>query len=205
MSRPGKRKRNNIAEQFIAHTVRMLESPAYQVMSLSARRVLTRIEIEHAHHGGNDNGRLPVTFDNFVQYGVHRHAIGPATRECEALGFLQVTERGYAGNAEFRAPNKFRLTYLYAGGAQPTDEWARIETLDQAEEIARSARRPVKSIRWKQNPSDGFCQMSVSETITENQKPSVSETITTVMVRKPSLLSISRGRKQGQVRGGGRT
>jgi len=149
MSRSGRRKRNSIDEQFIAHPVRMLESPAYQVMSLSARRVLARVEIEHAHHGGNDNGKLPVTFDDFVRYGVHRHAIGPATRECETLGFLEVTERGYAGNAEFRTPNKFRLTYLFAGGAKPTNEWAPIESIEEAEEIAKKARLPVKSTRRK--------------------------------------------------------
>lgn len=149
MSGGGKRKKNSIAEQFIAHTVRMLKSPAYQVLSLSARRVLTRIEIEHAHHGGNDNGKLPVTYDDFVQYGVHRHAVGPATRECGALGFLEVTQRGHAGNAEFRIPNKFRLTYLYVGRAQPTHDWARIETIEEAEEIAKKARLPVEPTRRK--------------------------------------------------------
>ena len=76
-------------------------------------------------------------------------AIGPAARECEALGFLEITERGYAGNAEFRTPNKFRLTYLHAGGAQPTNEWARIETIEEGEETARKARLPVKSTRRK--------------------------------------------------------
>ena len=55
----------------------MLESPAFRVLSLSARRVLDRIEIELAHHGGQDNGRLPVTYEHFHDYGIHRHAIGP--------------------------------------------------------------------------------------------------------------------------------
>ena len=180
MSRSGRRKRNSIDEQFIAHPVRMLESPAYQVMSLSARRVLARVEIEHAHHGGNDNGKLPVTFDDFVRYGVHRHAIGPATRECETLGFLEVTERGYAGNAEFRTPNKFRLTYLFAGGAKPTNEWAPIESIggrgDREEGSPSGQVHPPE----KQKTSDGFCQISVPETITETRKS---------QCRKPSLQS----------------
>jgi hypothetical protein len=46
----------------------MIKSPAWSVLSLSARRVLDRIEIEHADHGGNDNGRLPVTYDDFERY-----------------------------------------------------------------------------------------------------------------------------------------
>jgi hypothetical protein len=149
MSGGGKRKRNSIAEQFIPYTVRMLESPAYQVLSLSARRVLARIEIEHAHHGGNDNGKLPVTYDDFVHYGVNRHAVGPAIRECGALGFTEITERGYAGNAEFRRPNKFRLTYIHTGRAQPTYEWDRIKSIEEAEAIARQARLRVESTRRK--------------------------------------------------------
>jgi hypothetical protein len=142
MSGGGKRKRNSIAEQFIPYTVRMLESQAYQVLSLSARRVLARIEIEHAHHGGNDNGKLPVTYDDFVHYGVNRHAVGPAIRECGALGFTEITERGYAGNAEFRRPNKFRLTYIHTGRAQPTHEWDRIKSIEEAEAIARQQASP---------------------------------------------------------------
>src|SRR6478752_5794871 len=80
---------------------------------------LDRIEIEHADHGGNDNGRLPVTYDDFECYGIHRHAIAPAIRETVALGFAEITERGRAGNAEFRSPHKFRLTYFHVGRAPP--------------------------------------------------------------------------------------
>ena len=69
-------RKNRIAGQFAARTIAMLESPAFQVLSLAGHRVLARIEIELAHHGGNDNGRLPVTFDHFAEYGMDRHAIG---------------------------------------------------------------------------------------------------------------------------------
>src|SRR5215471_4459427 len=93
-------RKNRIAGQFAARTIEMMESPAFRVLSLSAHRLLARIEIEHAHHGGNDNGSLPVTYEDFVEYGVERHAIAPALRECEALGFIEITERGRAGNAE---------------------------------------------------------------------------------------------------------
>jgi hypothetical protein len=54
-------RRTRIGGQFAACLIEMLESPAYRVLSLSARRVLDRIDIELGHHGGNDNGRLPVT------------------------------------------------------------------------------------------------------------------------------------------------
>ncbi|MFY9900808.1 MAG: hypothetical protein WAK67_23910, partial [Xanthobacteraceae bacterium] len=106
------KRRNSIDGQFAAHTIEMLKSPAWSVLSLSARRVLDRIEIEHADHGGNDNGRLPVTYDDFERYGTHRRAIRRAIWETVALGFAEITERGRAGNAEFRSPHKFRLTYF---------------------------------------------------------------------------------------------
>ena len=69
----------------------MIKSPAWSVLSLSARRVLDRIEIEHADHGGYDNGRLPVTYDDFEHYGIHRHSIAAAIRETVALGFAEIT------------------------------------------------------------------------------------------------------------------
>jgi hypothetical protein len=136
---PGRR-RNKLAEQWAAHRISMLESPAWQVLSLSARRVLDRLEIEHAHHGGRENGRLPVTFEQFCAYGIDRHAIAPAIRECGALGFLEVTEAGRGGNAEFRRPNRFRLTYIQ-GNLPPTDEWREIKTIEAAQALAIDARR----------------------------------------------------------------
>jgi hypothetical protein len=36
----------------------MLESPAFCTLSLTARRILGRLEIEIAHHGGHGNGKL---------------------------------------------------------------------------------------------------------------------------------------------------
>jgi hypothetical protein len=177
----------------------MIEAPAFRVLSLSAHRVLSRIEIELAHHGGNDNGKLPVTYDDFEKYGIHRHAISPAIREAEALGFLEVTERGRAGNAEFRSPNKFRLTYRPSENVlrDGTHEWRKIETFEQAMKIARSARRiedaSAKTVTTKRKSNGGKRHVSLVETATETDKDSVAETDTTAMVRKPTLLSISRG------------
>jgi hypothetical protein len=135
-------RRNRIAGQFSARTIEMLQSPAFRVLSLAAHRVLTRIEIEHAHHGGRDNGKLPVTFDQFEGYGIHRHAIAPAQRELVALGFVEITEHGTAGNGEWRRPTKFRLTnrHNYCG-AKPTDEWSRSKTVEEAAARQAEARR----------------------------------------------------------------
>ncbi len=137
----GRQRRNRISGQFAAQLVEMLESPAYRVLSLSAHRVLDRIQIEFAHHGGTENGRLPVTYDQFCEYGLHRHAIGPAIRELVALGFIEMTERGRHGNGEFRTPNKFRLTFRPTSKAAETNEWRKLETVEAAEFLSQAARK----------------------------------------------------------------
>ncbi|WP_146159795.1 hypothetical protein [Bradyrhizobium sp. MOS002] len=139
-----------IPGQFAPRLVEMLESPAFCVLTLSGRRVLDRVEIELGHHGGNENGRLPVTYDQFQEYGVDRQAIGPAIREVVALGFLRITRPGRAGNAEWRRPNLFRLTYRHSKGeiAHGTNEWRQIMTLEQAAAISKAA-RSAKSQKTK--------------------------------------------------------
>jgi len=134
----------------------MLESPAYRALSLSAHRVISRIEIELAHHGGNDNGRLPVTKQNFIAYGIHNDAVAPAIREAEALGFIRVTEPGRGGNAEYRQPKLFFLTFAHSRESRaepPPHDWRNIKTLDEALAIASAARAAksaaaVASGRW---------------------------------------------------------
>jgi hypothetical protein len=121
----------------------MLESPAYRVLSLSAHRVISRIEIELSAHGGNDNGRLPVTKQDFIDYGISHDQVAPAIREAEALGFARVTQRGRGGNAEHRKPNLFFLTFGYGRDSRtdpPTHDWRRFKTIEEAESTARAAR-----------------------------------------------------------------
>jgi hypothetical protein len=148
-------RRNKISGQFAHQLIEMLESPAWRVLSLSARRVFDRIQIEHAHHGGRENGRLPVTFKDFEQFGIERHRIRPAIGELEALGFIRITQHGRAGNADFRIPNKFRLTHQHANdGVEPaTNEWRRIKTIEEAENIAKLARLVGEGLsRKNRNP-----------------------------------------------------
>jgi hypothetical protein len=129
-----------IEGQFIARPIEMNQSPAFRAMSLSAHRVLARVEIEHCSHGGVDNGALPVTFQDFEDYGIDRHAIFPAIQECVALGFLQITEAGRSGNGEWRRANKFRITYLPLRGVRPSHDWRKIETDKEAKRLAATAR-----------------------------------------------------------------
>jgi hypothetical protein len=151
-----RRRRTQIGGQFAPLLIDMLRSPAWRVLSLSARRVLNRLEIELAEHGGTDNGRLPTTYDDFERYGIHRHAIAPAIREAVALGFLELTEAGRAGNAEFRRPNRFRLTYRHSAHAEPTHEWKTIDTDEQATHLAAAARAASSGKlenQWRKTPA----------------------------------------------------
>jgi len=163
--------KQTIGGVFSWRLVEMQESPAYRVLSLSARRVMDRLEIELKRHGGKaeENGRLPCTYDHFEEYGVNRQAIAPAIRELVALGFVEVTRKGSAGNEKHREAALFLLTYRHAGSDKRIgDGWRRIKTVEEAEAIAQAARTRKADVRasdfgrrgglarWrKQIPSDG--------------------------------------------------
>jgi hypothetical protein len=135
-----RKRRNQIDEQFVAHRLSMIESPAYAALSHSGLRVLTRLEIEHCHHGGAENGNLIVTFGDFEFFGIHRRSIAPGLRECEALGFLETVQRGRPGTSNSRRPSVYRLTYLHSKTSNPTNEWRGIKSQEDADRIAREAR-----------------------------------------------------------------
>jgi hypothetical protein len=137
-----KRRPATIGGQFVPRLIEMIESPAFRALSLSGHRVLARLEIEHGHHGGLENGRLAVTYADFERYGMERKSIAPALREVQALGFVRITERGRPSRSDFgRRPNYFELTYIHGNhGEDPTHEWKRHKTLDEAIQVAQQAR-----------------------------------------------------------------
>lgn len=190
------RRLNRIPEQFVARTISMLRSPAYCALSRAAHQIMARLEIEHLQHGGCENGALPVTFDHFVEHGAHRHAVAPAIRELEALGFVEVTRRGSALNGRFRQPSLYRLTYVRAKSSEGdgTHEWRAIKTLADAERIADQARREAnlraKSLgrarAQKQKASAGFRHPPVPKTGTGEPSPPVPVSVTPHQCRKPA-------------------
>jgi hypothetical protein len=210
------KRRNSISGQFAPRRIQMLESPAYRALSRSGHMVISRIEIELAAHGGNDNGRLPVTVEDFVHYGMHRTSVAPAIREVEALGFIRVTERGCGGNAEHRSPNKFFLTYAQSRDSRrhpPTDEWRRIGTLEEANEIARAARanksqwaveRGKRSWRKRQQKAKAGTENARSSMLNGSIEMQVSPVRDTSIPRSgedTELLSISRSGDYHPVQG----
>jgi hypothetical protein len=184
----------------------MLESPAYRVLSVSAHRVISRIEIEHASHGGSENGNLPVTKQNFMDYGIHHDAVAPAIREAEALGFVRM-KRGRGGNADHRQPNRFFLTFAHGRGSRdypPTHEWRKVKTIEEAQAVADAARaaKDARAVRFAATRKTKHRTRKPGpkpdpETGTENSTSPVPETGTTGKGRKPGPLSISRGGGRG--------
>lgn len=171
---PPRKKRNAISGQFAARQIDMLKSPAYRVLSKAAHQALARVEIEHANHGGAENGNLPVTFADFQKYGIYAKSIAPAIRELEALGFIEITRRGCAGNAEFRQPNLFRLTHRHAKGedGDGTHEYKRFTSLKIAKGVAKDARENADAKRVargrKQNLAGGMHRASPVVSASEN-------------------------------------
>jgi hypothetical protein len=77
-----------------------------------------------------------------MEYGIPRRQIPGPLRALEALGIV-VVMHGRGGNADYHVPNRFLLNYL-CGAVNTRDEitntWKRIKTMEQASQIARSAR-----------------------------------------------------------------
>jgi hypothetical protein len=144
------KRRNPISGQWSARLIEMQRSYAWRVLSRAAHLCLSRIEIELADHGGNDIDELPVTFDDFEDYGVHRSAICPALAELEALGFIDITQYGVAARAtDNRRPNKFRLLtrpWEKKGGMRP--RWDRFKRWEEAEAAANEARRSATKEKY---------------------------------------------------------
>jgi hypothetical protein len=134
-------KSNTLAEQWSSRPVGLLESPAFRILSKAEHLALSRIEIELRHHGGYQNGKLIVTTEQFVDYGIERRSVPGALRALSALGIV-LTKHGRGGNAKYWQPNTFLLNYLCGAidaHEQITDAWKIIETIEQAEEIASMA------------------------------------------------------------------
>jgi hypothetical protein len=84
---------------------------------------------------------LPCTFEDFSRYGVERKSISPGIRELVALGFIEVTRKGSAGNADHRQATLFLPTYRPSGSDVVTkNSWRRIKSIEEAEATAKAAR-----------------------------------------------------------------
>jgi hypothetical protein len=138
------RKRNAVpkGEQWTWATTTMKESPAWRAMPLAARQVVDRIEIEHGLHGGQENGKLPVTYADFEAYGIRRMSIAFGIRAAVTLGWIDVTEEGHRGAADVRRAARYALTWVDRhDGAPRSNRWKRHQTMAEAEMAVAEVKR----------------------------------------------------------------
>lgn len=132
------------SEQWSSRPIDMLKSAPYRVLNGAEHKMLDRIEIELAIHGGNDNHALPVTFSQFEDYGVRRALIAPSRRALIALGFITYTQGRYS-SPTMQDPNVFGLTYkvfIKGNEARPSNKWRRLpDDIAECVKIADKARK----------------------------------------------------------------
>jgi hypothetical protein len=120
----------------------MLESEAWRaIKTLSAKRVLERIILEHMAHAGTENGNLTVTYADFIAYGVRKKSIPSAIAIVEGLGWIDITVQGKQAVEEDRYPSRYALTWLPqpARGKPATNRWRQMTTRAAARAVVRQA------------------------------------------------------------------
>ena len=130
----------------------MIESTAWRVMSARALKMFMRVCYEHILHGGTENGRLKITFDDFVQAGVRRQDVRATEAELIALGFIERRFDGRRGwGATKGSPAEFRLCHLSVRAADniepPSNAWKRHATAEDAHHAVANALAAEKSMR----------------------------------------------------------
>lgn len=119
-------------EPFAWLTQELMHSGALRALSINGRRVLDRVMIEHMAHGGQENGRLKITWNDFVKFGISRRLISRSINEVVATGLVAIEVRGkhfQSCNQQTGEPTQYRLTWLPV--AEPnnfrpaTNEWKR--------------------------------------------------------------------------------
>lgn len=139
---------------WMAITRDFLEAPAYRTLSVNARKCLDRLIIEHIGHARLENGRLIVTHEQFIDYGVTGEYVGDALDELAYKGLIKA-ERGKAGNGTAH-PTVFTLTFdgTHDGG-KASNEWKKF-TMAEARlwsEVVRQQRATLRAKVGRKNKS----------------------------------------------------
>ena len=117
-------KQNGHAEPFVILPIAMLESRAWLALTHTARLILDRLIVENATHYGTRNGRLIVSYQDFIGFGIgDRAAIARGLRTLIEHGFLEITTPGRWNGPRRRRAARYRLTFLPTTDNPATDEW----------------------------------------------------------------------------------
>lgn len=146
--------RNGLETPFITHSYALLTSPAWRSLSITARRILDRLEIEHMGKGGRHNGDLVTTYDDLVNAGCSRSLIAHALQELQDVGLLRVTQRGGIAMGH-RMPSRYRLTYLPSVEGRPSNDFKSVSAEDVAEAASDRAAGRRSAENWKRKAKGG--------------------------------------------------
>jgi hypothetical protein len=184
------------ADNYVRIWRSMLESPAYRALSLLARRVLARLELEHLRHGGRDNGRLICSYAQLMEYccTTDKPGIANALYELKGAGFIDF-KPGKVGPASDRVPNEYRLTYIPVSDDTPaTNDWAAIETIEEAQAVVREfGKRRGRSKWFNGAATDKFLKSGVKpkKIINSGSGKSVAKATPVVGPDQPSVVDTS--------------
>jgi hypothetical protein len=125
----------------------LLTSCAWLAMTDQCRKLIDALMVEHANHGGVENGSLVAPYDTLQSRGMRRSSILAAVMEAGALGLVDPT-RGIRSFGSRKIPSTYRLTWLGTpDGLPPTNEWKSIKTDDEAVVRVRNAMERLKRER----------------------------------------------------------
>lgn len=146
MAKPSKKPKINYS--FIPINTEVLSSIPWGMLKLNDRKILDRLFIEHSAHGGNENGRLIVTYDNFVAHGVRKQSIAESICRLEGLGFIETTRQGRPAGGDMKVPSTYLITTLpYPDGnvfLEPKNTWKQIKTVEEGKQRINNKKRDLK-------------------------------------------------------------
>jgi len=135
-----KRTGNGKTLPFVMTTAAMIESR--RKLTLVARRVLDRLELEHLRHRGKANGHLAVSYNQLLEYAERntRKAVAAAIKELVCASLVEVTPgRWNAGNP---SASRYRLTYLPVANNRAPDDGG---TLVPKRELDKSSEKGTRA------------------------------------------------------------
>lgn len=98
----GARKKWKLEGAFAPLPLYLLQSPTYRALTISARRVLDFLMVEHLTHGGADNGNLLAPYAQLEAFGVRKDSILESLEMLERFGLI---ERTFYGGRQGGRPN----------------------------------------------------------------------------------------------------
>ncbi|MFZ5719301.1 MAG: hypothetical protein ACOY5Y_07535 [Pseudomonadota bacterium] len=138
--------------RWVPRSLEMLESPAWRVLPLAARKVLERIEIEFLRRNRTNNGAIVCTYDDLVVYGVRRASIRRALAQLEALGLLKIVVRGHRAATDLNFPSLYRLTYVQGvNDIEATHDWRNFDTEAKARAALRQVEKEIDARKASRN------------------------------------------------------